>query len=898
LAEHVITANDMQIGLACVSHGDDLYKSGVAPAEWYDSRDWESPDDLAERFKTALTKLEGLIYAVCGAIPASYEDALQWWHNDNPRCLWPDQRFYRPEQHDPPAIDLHERFYYLETGQDGTILHRDGTGLSIGDTGYFDWSRSGTQRQQWIVSGPHSSWFPFGSIVRTPAGTCDDPEPDEDVTITWTVPTAKSLITVTSATLTYYDGSSPPGQLAMVKVDNTWSATIPGAANETVIRWFISIVVDLVTICDPHGETEEDEPSLVLPADEDPDSWPGNRLLAKAAGTSYYYEHFAHSGQVYAFPELLWEYFDIPELRKSTGTWQFRPWTTIRPGLINLCRWLCDWFGDHFSHDPDVRKYKRTCCDNAPIRFRWTGANVPHHYREGGKAGVFPVHDQEDDAGDAIARRTWRGQEVPFDYSPNFAAGERSMRYANDESWRAPATESEWTAINSDSDLDFPGGFFHGGYKRGLRTGDRIDRVHLEEIISAVDYLCTNGVWAKREIVTCKRTPEGDYGFGGGGPLACGWDNDWELDGETWDDLGSLYLCERDCRPTSETPNCDDGGCVEEGDPPVQSPGIPWAEPESIEECLAQGEHEQQCVDDGVCTIKTTYDKQCWHDPEGIGDGGSMASDVVCGEQPLDPCGAEAQYSCGEQGGGMEPYTNSCHATAAVYGYSAYICGVAHHIEYVGEGTYESGRPVWSDEDDMHGNNWSKSRPAKDGNANVPQNIKSMGNRAGTAKACDTRGSEATAAVEFDSVSEMEWGGLVPEWVDNDWFSCEPDVPVEGHQVPYPDGSDGFFVDADGVKQEMCELTPGDWGDTEICVIDADWCDCTGDFVWVDVDLNLDEDGVPQLYDYELDILRLEDEEGSPEYDPPIYPDTPTEEPGKDWATWGDVQCTVEAGAV
>jgi len=63
-----------------------------------------------------------------------------------------------------------------------------------------------------------------------------------------------------------------------------------------------------------------------------------------------------------------------------------KPWTNIKPGLINVARFALDRLGDDFEFNPSDRP-GAGCCWPMPIKWRWTGATCRACSRGGGKTG-------------------------------------------------------------------------------------------------------------------------------------------------------------------------------------------------------------------------------------------------------------------------------------------------------------------------------------------------------------------------------------------------------------------------------------------------------------------------------------------------------------------------------
>jgi hypothetical protein len=163
----------------------------------------------------------------------------------------------------------------------------------------------------------------------------------------------------------------------------------------------------------------------------------------------------------------------------------------------------------------------------------------------------------------------------------------------------------------------------------------------------------------------------------------------------------------------------------------------------------------------------------------------------------------------------------------------------------------------------LHGNGITK--PRFDALGNFSATGPSMGNRYGGIHACQSLAPTETTAVGFQTVSKVEDDGVAPHWYDAAPNCCGGGDPRTYLSVPGL-GIYNFTGDA---------LLSTYGGDHPPCTPDtasqhvisrsgevgaANWPACRGQSVFVSVDLNLDGEGLPQLYDYDLGIADPYDE--------------------------------------
>ncbi|MCP4590334.1 MAG: hypothetical protein GY842_06305, partial [bacterium] len=458
-----------------------------------------SDDDIASEFGVALAKLEELLYAVYGALPDYANDEL-WYHRANPRALWPEQKTtwvgYGPVQE---RYDYHQ---YPATGYvTGLALHSDqqiGARVPIR-------SRSGDPQLQYVMA-EHEPEFGRGTVERDYSASPHDPPNDQAVEVRWSPPPGTS---VESATLRTNRGSH-----TMTEDNGTWRAAADAEDQGTWVGWYIEGSVDRggdlpETIYEPKTPTGVDPTYRTPPSDEH------ERLTDSA----YTWVSFTHTLGPYAYglPEQITRLGDTesspPGLKKSTETWEFDKFENIQCAHVNLARFALDQLGRDLQHSPHQRGNDENCCFNMPIKWRWSGSNVPWQYVGGGKGGtseVQPLHNLEENAGSGAARRSWRGMPMLFKDDPFESGWPVNFSYGGDESWGAPYADV-WSDVEVRDEYHV-GLMYDAGLKAGLQPGDAIDRTHLLEIIAAVDYLITKGCWRTATIHSARMSPMTAFG--------------------------------------------------------------------------------------------------------------------------------------------------------------------------------------------------------------------------------------------------------------------------------------------------------------------------------------------------------------------------------------------------
>lgn len=808
------------------SHGTELLAVPPMTAERYNWRDVHGTA-LAVDFKQALKRLEGLMYVIWGGQP-NYTAGKQWHERENPRCRWAVEQWW-PQPTDTPPPDY--LWNYERTAERGELR-----GGAFGPAVPVR-SRSGDPAYQFATAA-HSAHFPRGSVERYcgsigNTGTAHDPASTfkqfdawpnaQDVVIRYTEPGGD--VPAATAVEVMHTG----GTAAMTEVSpGVWEATIDAETQGTWVDWYVRAqFVDAPSTWryDPLNGAE----SPVL-AGEVAD--PEHGRLAGSAYSFVFYSHYnPYSG---GLPELLDEHEPHEAgnwLRRGTDAFQFDSSENIPYELINLCRFVLDNLAGpgphgHFQHSPLNRGSEANCCIDMPLAWRWSGANVPDLYRSGGKAGgdgVRPLHNNptEDYSPSTMGleRRTWRGIEMAW-------RGAAAVPGYFDDNWDYGDTES-WLAPPKELALDQPAGeLFPAIWRdyrgRGLRDGDVIDPVHVREIIEAVDYLITHGVWTWAPVSTAKRTPGSMFG------LTCG---SWSLvdasgsDGGVSDGpapkccIGSPGTCEADYpKPTWE--QCT-GGCS----PPDCYSGKCWASYWQERDCF-------HLIDFTSNTTRHYTSLDCGFDP-GLSLAGTMGAFVW------------SWHTCPYAYPLEDDYRWEAHDQRELTGLSYWLCAPPRNYD---------------GPDLLHGNTFRLLR-RKDSDPEQSLSDFSMGNRLGTIETCHELGPGELPDIDFKSVVGIAATSVAPAWFDDQLcdaasetaeppYEYLPDVPGLG-QWNYAQTDRLSSYDNDGANEE-CGGT--ETSELEGLVDVTAWPVCRGEAVFVSLDLNLDEDGVPQLYDYDLEI--------------------------------------------
>jgi hypothetical protein len=799
---------------------------------------------LAQDFKLALTKLEGLMYVLWGGQP-DYAGQQQWYTREHPRCRWGAEQWWQQPTDVPPP----DYFWnYLETAALGGL--RDGVLPSVPVR-----SRSGDPRVQFKRS-QHSAYFPLGSVERycgAPGGTGHQvhdpastfkpftPWPDsEDVVIRYVPPGAVTsiewLAVITSHDL-YPMSEVEPG---------VWEATIPARTQAEHVWWFLlgnfngqpQLRYDPFIGVDAQGD--ELEP-VRRGAISDPEHI-GSSVEQRHVDDAYYFVFYSHyNPYASGLPELLDE--NAPGtpgnwLRRGSDSYEFGSSENIQPGLINLARFVLDHIGARVQHHPSGRGDPELCCRSLPIVWRWSGANTPDLYRGGGKggtAGSSPLHNHpaHADAGRSDARKSWRGIEMAWQNAadvPGFFPD--NWYYGDTESWLS--WEDRLTLDPDPLNPPFEAIIRDYG-DRGLRAGDAIDPVFLLEIIDAVDYLISNGLVVQVPIHTAPRTPSSSEVWN----TPCGERHEWGwyhnyIDSnfdEQWDytEVDPEGLC---CQSVGPAPDYD---CD-----PYERPS--WAE----------------CTGSGKCHLGRQRWKSCTDDqtPDPVSANENNRELVSC--NVLNQAGVWELYEIynGHMLGGwirnvwsptcplVSPlcYCPAEGTVSAQYGLSYWLCGPDQ---------------AWNgpEGDAFHGNGYTK--PRQDLEGNFSSTGPSMGNRfaSGSVYACATPGiNEPTP--DFYTVTGVVDHGNAAAWYSHNLCSAgrfpdyDPPPNIPGLGLWNYDGSSPLYT-LTKTPSGPCPAKDNQELNADVGVQDFGGCD--PDQVYVRIDLNL-QGGIPTLYDYNLNI--------------------------------------------
>jgi len=916
----------------------DLHPPGVkvlpkgSPPAGAGEINWE--DTLGGKFALALEQLEGLLYAVFGSRPGAYNMSgtwrkCQWYDRVHPRCLWGPEMWERQIITGQTGCNESGNCYeYKTTGKEYAALGENPPCCPMPKPSVPIRSRSGDPARQYERGVHDRTYFPLGSVERDYSTGDYDPEGSgwfgatqpgrndagtelwlatangytqkagEAVKFYWTKPGA--VATPTSVTL-YYQLKAPGGAwgtwqtAAMTLPGGKYEAQLSAQQHGTECRWYVKYYYDGdpdVTKYEPGGDA--------APADAD----------------AYYLQWFTHfNPYANGLPEMLDSYGGV-NVRHGTDYYQFDGSEVVQPELLNMVRWVLSWLGgdcctgeyetcaetDHrceaFHHNPRFRGGDQgICCVPMPIRFRWSGSNVHPHYVTGGKGLVGgdtpdprPLHnhpqhvpDEGDTWGSEAARKTWRG--INMLYAGDGTTFDNPY-YGGGYSWgTAPGTFK----LLYEPDYATYAAVFAKYPTWGLRPGDVIEAVHLQEIIDAVAYLIDNGVWTTDPIKTCKKKPDAYLGKPcdlqyyswasgpvSGSPFPCA----DESGGKHYYYVSDhVYPCRGCCGPTSV---CNDPSAYYVYDDYYQTlqggvyvtqnssgtynpdsqhcddfPAADW------EDCWNQ---EGDCTPGKcvmvACRTKTCrnwpfddecYDTEVW---ESTGCNGTLTS-LNCQVPPLG-CGIyTCRQGCWWWDGWDEEWT---HCTDGGYwGSHSYPCSASSRVASSGLSYHFCTGPAcaggW---DDDHGGGHKKHRVdhqwPPNAKATGPSGGELSGNCFGDIYVCGTLGSGEHPNVWFQETRDVNWDGFASGWY-TDQCDCTassgggcPTIPYSDDPPPIP----GWGVhDEDGdplCGEDYHKQTGGSnvGVDGKHCSCQAtDFGPCSGDEAWAATDLNLDGTGTP-----------------------------------------------------
>ncbi len=596
------------------------------------------------------------------------------------------------------------------------------------------------------------------------------------------------------------------------------------------------------------------------------------------------------------------------DVRHGTDYFECDGGETLQPALVSMVRWVLSWLGgdcctdeydtcaetddrcDAFHHNPRFRGGDDgLCCVPMPIRFRWSGSNQHPHYRTGGKAGGLdtqPLHSREEDAGSQAARKTWRGINMLYTHADHFD----NPFYGGGYSWgTAPGTFVLMYMPNHD-----PFAKVWAKYPEwGLRPGDVIEAVHIQELVDAVDYLVDKGVWTTIGICTRKRTPGQFMGYDCGHHYAESYVSGYGTSGSEYRKACDKCCANSDaCYPYDHAlgywyhhwgPGYDDSW-TEYPDTCEAWPAPTWEECTqncSSAKCHMMSRKKGFSHYDGV--EPTSCKRGWWRNTVCDGYG---PNDYFGGTESASGCGYHrTERGCYEwdwQSQGWVASPNKGYGcTRRVEGYSYYAC------------TPDECNDGW---DDDHGGLCKKNRrdhvwhPGLYSKATGPPGNEFSGNCLGDMFGCgQIYPLGPDDGLWFHEVTGIYWRGLVPNWFngcsgmpgcgsDCPWTLAEvqalpPEIPGYGHYDEdgdplcnvYYHAETGCFSSYQGAAAcdgHVCRCSLGDFPA------------CKGEAAWVAVDLNLDGSdrpyrsfpgrngglppyegrGVPRLRDYNLTI--------------------------------------------
>lgn len=852
---------------------------------------WENT--LGGKFALAMEKLEGLLYAVFGSRPAAYNMSgtwrkCQWYDRVHPRCLWGPETWERMVIPSYPT-DVN-RYHYSSGGKEYAAKGEHPPCCPLPAPSVPIRTHSGDPEGQYATGVHDRTYFPIGSVSRDfqttypfdPEGTgwfgATNPGRDdtgshpwlsvangytqklgEDVVIRWQKP--EGVPTPTSVSLSYRikvpGGSWVPSTVAMQPTGDLYSATIPKQKQGTECSWYVKYFWH-----DPEEEAED-----ILRFD------PGG-ATSPALTARYTFSWFTHHNPYGSgLPEMLSDYGGV-DVRHGTDHFEFDGSETIQPELINLARWVLSWLGgdcctgeydtcaetgsrsDACHHNPRFRgSDDGICCVSFPIKFRWSGSNAHPHYLTGGKGLVggstpdsrplhnHPLHvpEEGDTWGSEAARKSWRGINMLYTEFEHF----NNPYYGGGYSWgTAPGT---FTLMYNP--VWYSEAKVFAKYPSwGLRPGDVIEAVHIQEIIDAVDYLIDYGVWTTTAVKTTKRTPgefmddvcghvvmtgdsEYDYSYGctkccknatdtfysgtwcTGGP--CSKAEPWQLGGP----LGGGYFCPDTCLPYDAPTweNCWAGNSDKCYMIAASASNCSWEE---------HSETRRQ---------QTVRRRDC--------DGGRFSPTLPC----YPPTGGGLHYNyyaCKQEmgyGQCQETDDSGIASLRGVSGASYFVC------------TPDKCTNGW---DDTHGGKHKKDRIDHFWPQNIvatgPPGNEFSGNCLGDMFGCGTiYPLGADDGLWFHEVTGVHWRGLVPSWYSDCPLlgcgqGCEGFSPEWAKELPPPIPGYGYIQDDVNVCS-VWEDRVGDCTTGHSCsaTLPSHYPVCKGTAVWVAVDLNLDGSGYP-----------------------------------------------------
>lgn len=918
--------------------GKRILPPGSAPAG-EDEINWE--ETLGGKFAAAMTQLEGLLYALWGGRPR-YDTSpkQQWYERTHPRCLWgPESWEETPNPN--PYNDWIPDCEFNDYAEDTPVGYppAPGPGKEYAALGNVAPCCVGEHRPPQVpirprscdsglalLSGEHNTtYFPAGSFGREEgSGGGGDPraegdfgtDPDvfhvegEEIRFYWTKPV--ELPTPQQVELVHGGDTTP-----MTGGPLEYSATIGPYSQDTEVSWFIRVRI---------GNTWYYEPGDLSP--------PPYESRHKVT----WFTHYNPYGR--GLPEMLDICRKGTDRYHFDGAETIQP-ELLNMARFTLSYIVGQTCGDHdlcqdpresqtiVHHNPRFRPDPTNnhgyCCINMPIRWRWSGSAPWPQYIHGGKGrwggaqqgGIDPIdeiergvlgplpqpphdphipappdwddvrplhnHPSEPAYGSQRARKSWRGIDMLFRdgappprYPGDPISGPRNPFYGGGNSWEVmPALFRCWW----EPTIEYSGRTFNKYDEVGLRSGDVIAPIHILEIIDAIEYLITYGVWTMGSACSRKRTP-GTYMGEGCGHMH-GYGATTAEHRELWV-IQAAYMC---CAPGWS------GWYVKEilnGEVIFDDWIIPlvcddWEEP-TWQECWDPCQHTQCGM---MANRRGTFMGQ---------RGGSAYNEQVvhheiwCDEGATTGCGKTAKARiCFD----WDPETQECTALPAQYwsahfdqveGWSKFLCTPRR---CVGGPDNDHGGPFRKarfDHEFLEGGPFgvSTGTPGKEASGNCLGDIYGCG---------ELFPGVGSLGMWFEEVIGVYWEGLAQSWwgASGEGMVCHsccwslgevqawpPPVEAFGYENPDPDASDPNLCETVRLGDVTYTHSPGGGGGGLSGCADGHRCSCAtwmqsvcqGDKVWVATNLNLDDSG--RVYRY---FLGPDDEYADDPWVSTPYPD-------------------------
>ncbi len=852
------------------SHGDErrdiAYPNRPYRFTWGDFAN----KNLGAQFALAMKKLEGLMFALYGANPIYDHTApgeskpMTWqpWERQYPRLMWGAEQWKEVENDYGDIYPVP-----LETAAVGGVYAGEMPCVPIR-------SGSGDPERFFAMTDHDLDVFPLGSVRRATTGTITnvpfphDPAgisselhwPTEDnVKIVWEKPGSVTLDASKDPPKVYAkftkDGSSTYDSFDLVEDAGVYSCIMPAKAHDTWCGWHIKAFVEgcADAIYDPKVP-EGAQPSYGTPNDD-----PEHDRLADQGYTFRWFSHYNPYGS--GLPEM------IDKWRKGTDRYLFDASEEIQPQLINLVRFVLERIVEehHLQFNPRHRGGSSSvlagdlCCFPMYIKFKWSGSNTPDLYIGGGKddnGEPLTNHPQTPKfSGDESARLSWRGHERVW--GKNFILNENQPdaiacfiaepTHGDDETWRTWGHEIKLEPSFTDpNDLALNWAY----EKRGLKEGDVIDEIHIVELIKAIDFLIDEGCWKTATVSKRKRTVSSYKGINCGEYHNC----NSLADPECWMSLhGGQLACDWD------NPDLNGGAGGWDAYPA----------PTSWEDCKSSNFG-------GVCNFK--YGTSCYAYKCGPGHP-SPETDLDCQQLNYSNakylnCDPSENYlfTYHKRVGNEDCYWNPGQVQMqyeesiyAIMGQFYWLCGPDDQEEK------HKANDDWECDDPDHGNEYKKVRWIPTGSISNPiqhiyfQNQYSMGNKYNDMDYCKELDPTWPTPPWFKRFTPVTNNGYAPHWFipKTACMGVDPHVDLTPLEAPGIGRYHWTSVTVDGVEEWepdslLCDIIAftgcsegyGNEWKKECMVTLGDYPVCEGNRVYVRVDLNLDSEGVPQLFPY------------------------------------------------